>query len=106
MKFVSISNGGVVTGAITPKSQWIDQAANRSFVGEGHVEVNETISDGELLNKKYDSSAESDDVKTLDSFEDPGVDSNGFARWFDWETGVKYQNTYDENGLITGQEQV
>tara|TARA_Y100001937_G_C7089510_1_gene316998 strand:- start:601 stop:927 length:327 start_codon:yes stop_codon:yes gene_type:complete len=107
MKFIKLTNGNVVISAVTPKSAWIDQKANRSFVGEGHIEVDETISDGELLEKKYDSTAEEQDIKTLDSFTGAGVDNTGVARWFDWETGNLMQYTYDsETGAITGQEQV
>lgn len=107
MKYVKLTNGNVVESAVTPTSSYIDKSANRTFVGEGHIEVDETISDSELLEKKYDNTAEEQDIKTLDSFTSAGVDSTGVARWFDWETGNLMQNTYDsETGAITGQEQV
>ena len=107
MKYIAISNGSVVTTTITPKSHWIDESANRTFVGEGHIEVNEEILDNDLLGHKYDSSAEEQDIKTSASFTNAGVDSIGRERWFDLESGNLMQNTYDaETGAITGQEQV
>ena len=106
MKYIKTSSGGVVVTVIQPSSQWIDEANNKSFVNQGHVEVNDSIADNDLLLKKYDGSAESEDIKTLDSFTAPGVDSLNKPRWFDWETGNLMQNTYDSDNQITGEEEV
>ena len=107
MKYIKTSAGGVVITVIQPSSEWIDETNNKSFVNQGHIEVNDSISDNDLLLKKYDESAETEDIKTLDSFISAGLDSSNKPRWFDWETGNLMQNTYDaETGLITGEEQV
>jgi hypothetical protein len=106
MKYIKTSTGGVVITVIQPSSQWIDEANNKSFVNQGHIEVNQSISDNDLLLKKYDDSAETEDIKTLDSFTSPGVDSQNKPRWFDWDSGVLMQHTYDSNNQITGEEEV
>ena len=106
MKYIKITDGKVVVATVTPISSWIDESANRSFIGEGYIEVQEEISDEDLLRHKYDPSAEEEDIKTTDSFENAGTDGNGRPRWFDESTGVLMQNTYEENGAITGSEEV
>ena len=105
MKFLQLTNGNVVEATIQPKNEWIDKAANRSFAGEGFIQVNDNIDEPSLLGHKYDASAESETIKTESSFTAPGVDASGKARWFDAETGILTQNTY-ENGVITGSEAV
>ena len=107
MKYIKTSAGSVVITVIQPSSEWIDEANNISFVNQGHVEVDNSISDNDLLLKKYDETAETEDIKTLDSFTSAGLDSQNKSRWFDWETGNLMQYTYDEEtGLVTGEEEV
>jgi len=104
MKYIALSEGNVVISTIIPKSERIDDS--RTFLGEGFIEVEETHDSDELLNYKYDSSAEADGIKTAASFTAPGVDSSGKARWFDPTNGKLMQNTYSEGGGITGSEEV
>ena len=106
MKYIKITEGNVVVATVTPLSSWIDESANRTFVGEGYIEVQEDIDDTLLLRHKFDASAEAEDIKTTDSFQNAGTDSNGRPRWFDETTGNLMQYTYDSDGAITGEEQV
>ena len=106
MKYLKLSDGSVVIATVMPKSNYIDKEADRTFTGEGYMKVQESISDDNLLLKKFDSSAESENIKTLDSFTSPGVDSQNKPRWFDWDSGVLMQYTYDSNNQITGEEEV
>tara|TARA_R100000234_G_scaffold1333_1_gene1162 strand:- start:516 stop:833 length:318 start_codon:yes stop_codon:yes gene_type:complete len=104
MKYVGLSEGNVVISTIIPKSERIDE--NRTFLGEGYIEVEETHDSDELLYYKYDSTAEADGIKTAASFTSPGLDSSGKDRWFDTTNGKLMQNTYSEGGAITGSEEV
>ena len=106
MKFLQLTKGKIVEATIQPKSEWIDKSANRTFAGEGFIQLNDSLDESTFLGHKYDPSAESETIKTADSFTSPGVDSNGKPRWFDSETGTLTQNTYDSNGVITGSEAV
>ena len=106
MKYIKITEGNIVIATVKPISSWIDQSANRTFIGEGYIEVQENINDENLLRHKFDPSAETEDIKTVASFENAGTDSNGMLRWFDESTGVLMQNTYDADGIITGSEEV
>tara|TARA_R100001510_G_C7631830_1_gene190557 strand:- start:41 stop:361 length:321 start_codon:yes stop_codon:yes gene_type:complete len=105
MKYVKISNGNVVLATVMPTSSWIDKAADRTFVGEGYIEVNESVLDDALLLHKYDSSAEEESIKTVASFTSPGVDDKGNKKWFVEDTGVLMQYTYNADNQITGQEE-
>ena len=81
MKYIKTSAGSVVITVIQPSSEWIDEANNISFVNQGHVEVDNSISDNDLLLKKYDETAETEDIKTLDSFTSAGLDSQNKSIW-------------------------
>jgi len=106
MKYIKVSDGNVVLATVIPKSSWIDKAADRTFVGEGYIEVNENILDNNLLLHKYDSSAEEESVKTVASFTSAGVDAQGNQRWFTEDTGVLMQYTYNADNQIIGEEEV
>ena len=106
MKFVKVSDGNVVLATVMPTSSWIDKAADRTFVGEGYIEVNESVLDDDLLLHKYDSSAEEESIKTVASFTSPGVDAKGKKRWFAEDTGVLMQYTYNADNQIIGEEEV
>jgi hypothetical protein len=106
MKYAQLTNGNVVLAVVTPHSEYIDKSANRTFIGEGHIEIAPTVLDVNILGCLYDSTAEESNIKTQASFTSAGVDSNGNDQWFDVETGVLKQNTYDANGAITGEEEV
>jgi hypothetical protein len=106
MKFVKLSNGNIELATVIPTSSWIDKATNRTFVGEGYIEVEESVTDDNLLLHKYDSSAESETTKTADSFTSAGLDAKGNKRWFVQETGVLMENTYNTDNQITGSQEV
>ncbi|QDP60641.1 MAG: hypothetical protein Unbinned1469contig1000_20 [Prokaryotic dsDNA virus sp.] len=104
MKYVKLTTGNVVIATVEPLSEWIDEANNRSFIGEGYIEIEQTIQDRDVLKCLYDSSAEEQDIKTMDSFTYPTTDANGNERFYNEETGVLEQYTYSEEGYITGKE--
>tara|TARA_X000001382_G_C3060222_1_gene144030 strand:- start:7 stop:327 length:321 start_codon:yes stop_codon:yes gene_type:complete len=106
MKYAQLSNGNVVVAVVIPHSEYIDKSANKTFVSEGHLEINPTVLDNEILDCLYDSSAEESNIKTTASFTQAGVDSNGNSQWYDKETGTLKRYTYDSNGAITGEEEV
>ena len=106
MKYINLSNGNVVLGTIMPISEWIDKDANRKFVDEGHILVDSTIADEDLLLTKYDPSAEEQDEKTKDSFISAGVDAKGNERWFDLENGKHMEYTYNSDNQIDGEQEV
>jgi len=54
--------------------------------------------DAEVLGQKYDPST--------NSFTAPGIDLEGNPRWFDANTGVLWQNTYEEDGRTSFPEEV
>jgi len=108
--WVSLTNGNVVDGYVKPKADIIETLENatvRRFSSlTDHVEVEDVSTANTVVSQKYDSSAETDTVKTSASFESAGTDSKGNARWWDNATGNKMQYTYDENDVINGSEQV
>ena len=104
MKYAQLTNGNVVVAVIVPHSEYIDKSANRTFIGEGHIEVSQSILDSDILDCLYDSSAEDTDIKTESSFTSAGMDSNGNRQWFDHETGNLKRYTYDADGVINGEE--
>lgn len=104
MKYVKISTGNVVLATVEPLSEWIDEANNRSFIGEGYIEIEQTIQDRDVLKCLYDSSAETQSVKSMASFTYPTTDDNGNERFYNQETGVLEQYTYSQEGYITGKE--
>tara|TARA_R100001463_G_scaffold130936_1_gene190679 strand:+ start:23044 stop:23364 length:321 start_codon:yes stop_codon:yes gene_type:complete len=104
MKFVKLTTGNVAEATVVPISEWIDKANNRSFAGEGYIQITESIEDTEVLTGLYNSSAEADGIKTVSSFTLPTTDSNGKKRWYDKDTGVLKQYTYNDEGVITGSE--
>ena len=77
MKFVKLTTGNVAEATVVPISEWIDKANNRSFAGEGYIQITESIEDTEVLTGLYNSSAEADGIKTVSSFTLPTTDSNG-----------------------------
>ena len=104
MKYIKLSEGNVVIATVEPLSEWIDKANDRSFIGEGYVEIEQTIQDRDVLKSLYDSSAESQDIKTMDSFTYPTTDERGNERFYNLDTGVLEQYTYSDEGYITGKE--
>lgn len=103
VKYFKPTAGNVVEHIVEPYGPVIE--GDRTFVGEGYVEIELSVGD-EILGNLYDPSAESEDKKTAASFTAPGVDSNGFAQWYDPATGNLMQFTYDEQGAPDGEQQV
>ena len=91
MKYIKVTAGSVCVATVIPISEWIDESAGRKFVDEGYIEIDESIEDDEVLDKKYDPSAEESSIKTADSFTSPGVDSNGYKRWYNHDDGNNEQ---------------
>jgi|8_EtaG_2_1085327.scaffolds.fasta_scaffold26529_3 hypothetical protein len=108
--WVQITAGQVVNGYVKPKSNLIETLANgteRKFSDlSDHVEVVSIPFAESIMLFKYDNSAETETVKTVDSFTSAGVDSKGLNRWWDFESGDKYQNVYDDDDNIIGIEKV
>ena len=98
MKYVKLSSGNIAIATVMPTSSWIDKKANRTFVDEGYIEVDVDTNDDNLLLHKFDSSD--------NSFTNAGVDSVGNKRWFDLDTGVLYEYTYNSDNQITGNQEV
>ena len=64
MKYIKLSEGSVVVAEVQPVSSWIDEANDRSFVGEGYVEISD---DASFPKQKYDPSAETVNKQVLHS---------------------------------------
>jgi len=96
--YIRLSEGNIVVGAKEVKSEVIETLADgtqRLFADlSDHHQVDNWTS--VPLGSKYNTSD--------NTYIEPGVDSNGNPKWFDTETGALWQNTYDENNNIIGEE--
>lgn len=102
MKYIKLSEGNVAVATVQPSSTVIE--GDRTFISEGYIEIDTSIEDREVLKCLYDSSAEAQSVKTMASFTYPTTDAQGNERFYNLETGVLEQYTYNEDGYITGKE--
>lgn len=102
MKYVKVTEGNVVVATVQPSSSVIE--GDRTFISEGYVEIDPNIEDRQVLKCLYNSSAEAQSVKTMASFTYPTTDAQGNERFYNHDTGVLEQYTYQEDGYITGKE--